>query len=225
MLSSQDRDLTLRRYEALFGEHGLSDASLGWGRKGRSTLRYRYLVEGLNLKEASVLDVGGGFGAAYELVKSLGAASYTLIDLSEKFVSTGLKLFGGERDFSAFCGDFLELAFDRTFDVVLISGMFNFELSIGDNYEFIERVLAKSISLSETAVAANFLNREADFHEKGLFYADCAKIWSVARSITPRVLMRTDYFPFEFSVSLFPPLPVSRKQSLYLDSIGSTHEV
>jgi SAM-dependent methyltransferase len=75
----------------------------------------------------SVLDVGCGSGRIGELVLEAGAGSYLGIDFSEPMIEMATRRLGHfDERVELVCGDFLEVPVERTFDVVLALGLFDY---------------------------------------------------------------------------------------------------
>ena len=51
--------------------------------------------------------------------------------------------------------------------------------------------------------AMNFVSDNVDYKTKGLFYSSPEKIFSIAKSMTNRFILRHDYMPFEFTLYVY----------------------
>lgn len=75
----------------------------------------------------SVLDVGCGSGRIGELVLEAGAASYLGVDFAEPMIELARRRLARFEDRAELvCGDFLEVPIERSFDVVLALGLFDY---------------------------------------------------------------------------------------------------
>jgi SAM-dependent methyltransferase len=75
----------------------------------------------------SVLDVGCGSGRVGELVLEAGAGSYLGIDFAEPMIElSAQRLARFEDRVELVCGDFLEVPIERSFDVILALGLFDY---------------------------------------------------------------------------------------------------
>lgn len=198
-----DRDAVLDRYTSAFSRYGHSEMSLGWGKKGRQAMRFEVLLSGFALEGKSVLELGAGFGDLARFVFERGASSYTGIELTPALVAEGRRQFGGDSRFSLVEGDVSAVKEFPGCDVVIISGLFNFKLQNRKNYAFIEQTLTKALTCCEVGVATNFVTDRVDYHDDLVFYASPERILEMAYRSTRRVVLRSDYMPFEFSVFLY----------------------
>lgn len=189
-------------YRARWQRHGLSPQSLGWT-KGKQDIRFDVLLSGLPCEARTFLDVGCGFGDLNLALRARAAHyGYLGLDLMPEFLNEGQRLYGGE-NVEFLLGDFLSMELARSFDYVLASGIFAFELTEMDNYTYIERMLGKMLSLSTEAVSVDFLSDRVNFRRDHTFYANPGRILDIAFGLTRNVRLRHDYMPFEFTVTLF----------------------
>ena len=115
---------TVRRY---FEKHARGfDRS--YGRRRRPTVRRLALATSVVARHAdpSVLDVGCGPGRVAEAVLDAGAASYVGVDLSAQMLALARARLDGSPAVELVEGDFMSLELDRTFDVVIALGMFDY---------------------------------------------------------------------------------------------------
>lgn len=203
VFSDDDRDAVVDRYTKRFNEHGYSQAAVGWGKKGRQELRFEILLSGFDCNGRRLLDLGAGFGDLFQYAAPLGIASYQGLELTPALVAEGISRFGSDKRFNLDLAD-VEGAeeFPET-DITLVSGMFNFKLSTGENYAFIERQLGKALRVSRDGVAANFITDRVDYHEDLIFNSRPEKILEIALSLSRNVQLRADYMPFEFTVFIY----------------------
>jgi SAM-dependent methyltransferase len=88
----------------------------------------------------SVLDVGCGSGRIGEFVLEAGAASYLGIDFSEPMIEMATRRLGRfDSRVELVCGDFLEVSVERSADVVLALGLFDY---LPNAAEFVRRMAA-----------------------------------------------------------------------------------
>lgn len=189
-------------YQQRYAAHGYSPRALGWD-KGKQFLRFHQLTSNWNLAGASILDVGCGFGDFVGYLRSMGieARAYTGIDLVGEFVAEG------RRRFASPGVTFLQTALEDyappfAFDYVIASGTFNLKLEGVDGYELIRQSLARMFSLSRVAVSADFISNRVDHAHEHNFNSAPETILSMAYGLSRNVILRNDYFPFEFCVTI-----------------------
>jgi SAM-dependent methyltransferase len=196
----------MRQLEGLYRDrwrqHGVSPLSLGWT-KGKQDIRFDVLLSGLPCEGRSFLDVGCGFGDLNLAIRQrTDRYRYHGMDLLPEFIQEGQRIYGSEQITFA-QGDFFSSELAETFDYVLASGVFAFELTEIDNYAYIERMLEKMFANCDEAVSADFLSDRVNFRRAKTFYANPGRVLDIALGLTRNVRLRHDYMPFEFAVTLF----------------------
>jgi SAM-dependent methyltransferase len=200
IFSESDKDKVIARYNERLKQFGYSQEAVGWGKKGKQDVRFEVLAGYWNLKGKRILDIGAGFGDLYKFLKPAGIKSYNGVDIVPSLVEKGNEIFGNEENFVLKVGNFLEMDFDQEFDIAFISGTFNFKLLNGNNYEFIEGVLKKTMNLCTEGVCANFITDRVDYHEELIFNSNPEKIMTICLNLTKNICFKQDCFPFEFSI-------------------------
>lgn len=203
------------RYRTFFAAHGHSAAGAGWGSRDRQLLRYENLVDGINLRDRSILDIGGGFGDGFLVARTQKISSYTVVDMSDDHVRSANLAFASDQKFEAIRSDFLSWDASHDYDVVLASGLFNFQLGQMENLNFIKATLEKAVSISKVAFSCNFLSEFIDRPEKNLYYTSLADLIPIVRLLSNRYTISYDFLPFEFTVRIFPRGSINRETSRF----------
>ena len=204
MFSKKQQNKVIDRYTSKFNEFGYSQKTLGWD-KGKQDIRFDILTSLWDFENKSVLDIGCGFGDLYQFLnnKFNNIKYYHGIDLVPALVYEGEKRYAHNENFSIETANFLEWEADRAYDFIIISGIFNFKLeNENTNYTFIKNILEKSFKIVDIGVSSNFLSNKVDYEYEHSFYADPAHILDFGYSLTRNLILRNDYFPFEFTLSL-----------------------
>jgi SAM-dependent methyltransferase len=202
--NTSNQDSTVNLYKKLLKEHGLSLGALGCA-KGKQFLRYNQLTSLFNLEASSILDVGCGFGDFCRYLSFLGIENYSYmgIDLMEEFIDEAKKRYTSQKNQFVF-SDFLSLETEKTFDYVISSGAFNSKIEEPLNgYEYIHENIKKMLSIANKAVAIDFLSDKVDHAYEHNFNSSPEKILSMAYKFSRNVVLRNDYFPFEFSLIIY----------------------
>jgi SAM-dependent methyltransferase len=184
-------------------EHGYSPRSLGWGAHGKQDVRFLALTEPvLHHPQASVLDVGCGFADLYDFLVGQGwRGDYTGVD-----IVSGLLTIARQRHPQL---DLREMDITdcplppHSYDFVIASGTFNSKLEVGDNWGHTRAALTTMFSLARVAVCIDFLGTFVDFQAPGAWHTDPGWALSLAKELSKRVLLRYDYMPYEFSLTIF----------------------
>lgn len=187
-------------YQKLFNEHGYSPKSLGCS-KGKQFLRYHQLTCDWNLDDANLLDVGCGFGDFNKYLKLLNICNYnyTGIDIMDDFIFEGKKRYS-QNNVDFIIGDFINLELEDKFDYAFASGTFNLKLEGIDGYDYIYKNMKKMFDLSTKAIALDFLSDRVDYKYDYNFNSSPLKILEMAYSLSKNVILKSNYFPFEFAV-------------------------
>jgi SAM-dependent methyltransferase len=203
MMPEKDKNTVIERYSNRYKEHGYSPKTLGWD-KGKQDLRYSMLFSEFDLRNKSILDIGCGFGDANKLLKAkAGDYHYLGIDLVGDLIKEAKKRYAGEKHIEFMEGDFLDLELEGEYDIIVASGVFNFKLFDGDNYDFIQSFLEKAFSLARVGVAFDFLSDKVDYQYEHTFHSDPAKILIMGYALSRNIVLRNDYMPFEFCMTVF----------------------
>ena len=205
----------INSYRSLFKKFGYSPKSLGW-KNGKQFLRFHQLTSLWELENSTWLDVGCGFG---DFIKFLRASkidnfNYMGIDIVSDFVNLAKSHYPNSN--CNFINEpFLESNFIKTYDYVIASGTFNSKLHGVNGYKYIEKNMCKMFNLSKKAIAIDFLTDRVDYKHEHNFNSSPEKILSLACKLSKRVVLRNDYFPFEFAIIIFKDDAVISKLTMY----------
>jgi SAM-dependent methyltransferase len=208
-MNTQDRLAAEKRYNERLSKFGYSEEALGWT-KNKNDLRFAALLAEWNqeLNGSSVCDFGCGFGDLFGYIQSHyhpGSFQYFGIEINQNLVNVGRELYP---DAEFWVGDIVSQPFERNFDFVFSSGVFNHKLSFQDEYEFISDCLNKLNQISRKGYAVNFLSDKVDFQLDHTFHSNPGKILDIAFRHSRNVVLRNDYMPFEFTVYVRKDIPV-----------------
>ncbi len=185
-------------------EHDLPERRVGWRSRRNQELRFGSLTRIGDLQGQRIMDLGCGLGCLYGFLKNQGwEGEYTGYDL------LGLMVNGARKRFPGVCfekRDILADPPDRTWDYILINGVFNHR--VRDNWAWIEEMIALSMRKAEKGVAFNILVTGQGWGDEDLFYADPnelerrASLWTGGQYRIVR-----DYLDEDMAVHLFHPDP------------------
>lgn len=196
-------DEVINAYQKLYLQHGYSPKSLGWD-KGKQFLRFHQLTSDWNLSGARILDVGCGFGDFIKYLRLLNTSGYiyTGIDMVGEFISEGKRRYSAE-NISLIQEDFLAHTFNDTFDYAIASGTFNLKIKGVDGYEYIYKNMKRMFELSSKAISIDFISDKVDIFYEHNFNSSPERILSMAYSLSRNVILKNNYFPFEFSITIY----------------------
>jgi SAM-dependent methyltransferase len=183
-------------YDALVERHGDSPHASDYGSARSQAAKFAALADVSDLRGKRVLDVGCGLATfADHLAARYPGCEYVGLDLSPRTIALARRL---RPHLDLRCGNLLELAGDERFDVVTANGIFYL---LGDDAPALMRELVGRMwALADEAVAFNSLSTWAPDRAEGEFQADPLETVAFCRELSPRVVLRHDYLPHDFTV-------------------------
>jgi len=207
-----DKSDNIQRYETRLKEYGYDPQTLGWGKHSKQEVRFSVLGSlALALPKSSVLDIGCGFANLFAFLKLNGwKGNYTGVDIVPGLINEAKK---NNPDLKLLIGDITnnEFSLDKH-DFVIASGVMNTALPSGENEFHIKNMLEHMFKLANKAVCADFMTTNVDFQQPGSWHTDPCWVLKEALAITPRVSLRNDYMPYEFSLFLYKEIEVSERR-------------
>jgi len=202
-------------FEGLLEKHGDHYLSLDWKSKESQLARFAVLLDIISYSEKkerfSILDVGCGLAHFYEfledlkLIDSLGI-SYMGIDISRKIIEFAKNKFP-KIDLQVV--DLINDKFDKKFDYVMSSGIFNIRMAdIELHKESVRKMISRMFNICNHGASINFLAKSSIYlipegekaeSEKYVYFCE-EEVLSWARSISERYTLRRDYHPGDFTV-------------------------
>jgi SAM-dependent methyltransferase len=196
-------------YQKLFSEHGAGHQAVQWSSRETQHERFSVLSEVVGASDR-VIDLGCGLGELLTWLRQERGftGQYLGLDLVPEFVNHARERFASD-SFASFAEfDVASQALPSDYDVVLLSGMFNNQMS--DNWGFLTSTLEKMYRATRSRVAFNALSTYVDYQAPGLFYVDPLRVFDhCRRQLGARVDLRHAYqlkrdtIPFEFTMLLF----------------------
>ncbi len=186
-------------YERLIQQYGHDPRACDYGHPESQKIKFRVLSEIMPLSHCSLLDVGCGFAdfATY-LQQHFSGVRYSGIDLCDSMVAEARR---NHPDLDLRTANLVDVSSDRKFDVVTSNGTFYL---LGERaWPMMRKMIERMFSLASTAVAFNSLSAWASDQEVNEFYADPVQVLKFCHELTPRVVLRHDYHPRDFTVYLY----------------------
>jgi SAM-dependent methyltransferase len=171
----EDINTTLYDYYAkCFAEHGASPRGVDWHNWQSLALHYDKMLAviepELAARQASLLDVGCGFGGLLDHAKSKGIAlDYTGIDIVPAMIEHGRKRHADAKFANASIFDFDP---GRAFDYVICNGVLTekLDVSIKAFDEFARRMIRRMFEMCGRGIAFNLMTTHVNFTAANLFY-------------------------------------------------------
>jgi SAM-dependent methyltransferase len=171
--------------------------------------RFLAFLEMNPVEDCSILDVGSGTGSFVEFVRqSTRPVTYVGIDVSEEMVARSAAKYPGE---SFEVAELLTYEPPAPFDYVACFGTFNIDTE--DAEARLPEILSRIFELSSIAGHISLLT---DYYPGDL--APHIRSWSphrvyeLAMEVTPYVVLRHDYLPQDFSVTLYHEPLIDRRK-------------
>lgn len=200
--SKTDANQVKKRYSKRYQTHGYSPRTLGWN-KDRQSIRFDVLTSEFNFNNKHILDIGCGFGDLNQTLRQRTSKyRYTGVDLVSSLLNEGRVRFSAD-NIHFVEANIMDISPTETFDYAIASGVFNHKLSKQNNYQFIEQVMVKTLSLCETGLAFDFLSDKVDYQLEHTFHSNPEKILEIAYKYSRNVILKNHYMPFEFSLFIF----------------------
>ncbi len=215
-MNKKDLQAAVSRYSERLEKFGYSEEALGWS-KNKNKLRFATLINEWKdeLHGSSICDFGCGFGDFFSYLKldeKLRDFYYLGVDINAELVKVGKQHFP---DAEFWVGDIVNEPFDRKFDFVFSSGVFNHKLDFQNEYQFIEESLEKLNQISTKGYAVNFLSDKVDFQLEHTFHSNPGKILEMVFRHSRNIVLRNDYMPFEFTVFVRKDVKINAEKVVF----------
>ena len=190
-------------YTRRLQQYGPEPRAVDWGSPQSQVLRFSVLCEIGSLAGASILDVGCGLGDLYGYLRTAGInVDYTGYDITPALLEAARRRFPEGRFLERNIADLPEADLEPGWDYVIASGIFYLRQQDPDAY--LREMVGRLSRLARRGVAFNTLSARASERSAGEYYADPIMVVGACLDLTPRVVLRHDYMPHDFTVYLYP---------------------
>lgn len=197
-----------QHYNHTFEQHGATSQGVDWGvisadHKLRLQKMLSVRLEGHD--NASVLDVGCGFGSLFELIKQNDISlRYSGIDLCKNMIDYA-KLHHPLCEWIH--GDILSLNLENgMYDYVVCNGILTQKLNASQKEmdSFAKDLIRKMFSICKIGVSFNVMTTHANFFADNLYYRNPAELlgW-IMSELTCKVKLDHSYPLFEYTLYLY----------------------
>ncbi|EMI20549.1 Methyltransferase type 11 domain protein [Rhodopirellula maiorica SM1] len=201
--SQQLSDLTKERYSKRYQELGKHIRTLGWGSQEQQAYRFEQTLHcGVDFENASVLDIGCGFGDYYEFLQSKGVkvAQYIGSDLNADFIREAKQRYNDP--IASFRNDnILTCQNDDppSADIGIMLGLLNFNWKgSADNLTYSRQAIQNAFRLVKKTLIVDFLSTQlTDTYPKEdfVYYHSPCSALEIGFELTPHVSLKHDYLP------------------------------
>jgi len=201
VLDPDDVSLVVRRYQQRIAAHGTTFASLNSGSEAKQSMRHSVHASALRGTKASILEIGCGLADFYKcLLHQQWECSYHGYDIVPEYINECRRVYPQAK--FELRNVFVE-GIEGTYDTIVMSQVLNNRYQKSDNMHVMQRALELAFEHTRVSISVDMLSTYVDFRNPDLFYYSPEEIFRIARTISPRVLLRHDYRAFEFCIQLF----------------------
>lgn len=203
MFSSNDNT---NYYNNLYKIYGKSSKSIGWNRNNQD-LRFNSLIYQLKFIDnfGDVVDIGSGFSDFYFFLlrSKITFDKYIGFEVIKPFCELSIKQFENNINVKIYNDDFLN--FKDKVDTTFASGIFGIGSGIdSEMYEYVEKIIDKSVNISRKAIALNFLSPFSSRKSfSNSFHPQINQIVEILSKYSYRFIVDHSYSPFEFTITIF----------------------
>ncbi len=201
VLDPEDVNQVVRRYQQRIAEHGPTFASLNSGSEEKQSIRHSVHASALRGTNPSILEIGCGLADFYKyLLQYKRNCSYHGYDIVPEYIDQCRRIHPEAR--FSLRNVFVE-GIEGTYDTIVMSQVLNNRYQKSDNMQVMQRALELAFEHTRVSVSVDMISTYVDFRNPDLFYYSPEEIFRIAKTISPRVLLRHDYRAFEFCIQLF----------------------
>lgn len=195
-----------RFYRSRLRRFGAGDSRCVGFTRAAQRARFKALFELGDFDRRRVMDVGCGLGDLLPFLLERGVRPfYSGIDICADFIARCRGRFRSRPDVACHfeVGSVLDHEPPAPFDFVVASGLFG--CSAPGAPQDIGPALERMYGWCTTGLAVNFLSAKTLRREAGNRYVDPSEILELALRLSPRVRVRHDYLPNDFTLYLYRP--------------------
>ena len=187
-------------YQEAFEAYGEGPKGLHWGDYHSMAVRFRNLVEDLDIKGRNILDAGCGMG---DLLPYLHAKtddfSYLGMDTNPNFIEVARKRYEGHK-FEV--GDAFSGKLNRRFDLVITSGVMNTNIKGWQKRR--RNMIKNAFESANEALAFNMAGMWGKSVEiPKIAYANAAEVLDFCAKLTPKIIFKNNYLPDDFTIVMY----------------------
>jgi SAM-dependent methyltransferase len=201
MLTNNDRKRIVSRYSDRFKEYGIDLRTINPGKWNKLEIQHHIHASIGDLNNKTILDIGCGLGHYYQFLLNKGLKiNYIGYDIVGDFIKTNQERFPNaifeQRDIS--CDEIVHKA-----DYAVMCQVFNNRYENGNNDEVVKNALRKAFQAVSIGVSLDLRTNYVNYREDHLYYFSPEEYFTFAKSLTPFVMLRHDYLPFDFTIFLY----------------------
>lgn len=199
-------EILQKHYKRTITQHGPTAKGVDWGDDRTAEIRHKQMLKVIVPcdHKINLVDVGCGYGAFYDYLKSEQIdVDYLGIDVVEEMVNLARRKHAEQ----AFIhGDFLKYDGTLECDYAICNGILTQKLdaSLLDMESFAKDIIKKMFHVSKVGCCFNMMSTRCNFFAPNLFYRHPSEILSYCLGeITNNVVIDHSYGLYEFTVYLY----------------------
>jgi SAM-dependent methyltransferase len=199
-------ELLQKHYKSAITQHGPTAKGVDWGDDRTAEIRHKQMRKVIVScdRKISLLDVGCGYGAFYDYLKSEQIdVDYLGIDVVEEMVDLARKK---HIQGTFIHTDFLSYDSALAFDYAICNGILTQKLDVSllDMECFAKEIIKKMFNVSKIGCCFNVMSTRCNFFAPNLFYRHPSEILSYClNEITNNVVIDHSYGLYEFTVYIY----------------------
>ncbi len=192
----------VKSYQKRYKKYGVSPKALKyWNQKSLET-RFRELLTEIDIEGKNILDFGCGFGDIIShLEKKSKNFSYTGVDIVPEFIEVATRHYPKHK---FLLHNPLTNPIKQKFDIVIASGSLNSKLANPDKFR--KSAIKILFDHAKEVFAFNIAGSHPQPKNKAkysIYYSDSLKVFDYCSSLTPKAILRQNYFPKDFTIIMF----------------------
>lgn len=182
------------RYKKL----GRSVGTAGWSSVETQSLRFQQLLNGFDLENKTILDIGCGLGDLYNYINQVVTKNFNYIgiDISNSVIEDARSKYNGSN--ALFYNDTLENIELEKIDISVASGAFSYRFKGSKQYT--KYIFNRMFDLSSIGISANFLSSYCDYQLDKNQHYDPKEVLEWALGLSRKVIIDHDYGLYEFTI-------------------------
>lgn len=201
MLSDNDRKKIISRYLGRFREYGVDLRTINPGKWNKLEIQHEVHASIGDLNNKTVLDIGCGLAHYYQFLLKKGLkVNYIGYDIVDDFIKTNRERFP-EAIFEI--KDISSEEITHKADFAVMCQVFNNRYEAGNNDAVVKDAIQKAFQAVSTGLSLDMRTNYVNYKEDHLYYFSPEEYFTFAKSLTPFVMLRHDYLPFDFTIFLY----------------------
>ncbi len=201
MLGDEDRSRIVARYSARYDQFGVDIRTLNAGKGNKLRLQHDVHASIDDLRGKTVLDIGCGLAFYYEYLQARGIqVDYVGYDIVPDFIESDRERFP-EATFEL--RDISRDSISHRADYAVMCQVFNNRYTTIDNAAAVRVAITKAFEAVRGGVSIDLRTTYVNYEPDEMYHYSPEEMFAFAKSLTPYVVLRHDYLPYDFTLFLY----------------------